>query len=334
MKKLMVALVALLLLTTAACAECTTVYLPQSATMTLTSTSITLTGDAPIILTENHKLPGIKTLSEVSYVLPYNAFNGYTYLTGIVDNQLIREVGLQFVHECGDGFSLLQGVTIEIFNEYVDEVQSIILERVGTDELSINSFFAATLWRVGNRAGYIFYTSYSARVQIGKMITKWGWVPVYKGDINEDGHYEIGFPPGINNYVVVNTNTNTNTNTTVIVDTNTVVVDNTTDNTTINVATNTNTTTTGCGSTVTNVNVTGNGNITTTTAATTTVKGDNNNTTVVNNNSNTNMYALIGIVVNNDSNNTIVNTNSGEQEICKPSLFIDKTQRNPNSGCG
>ena len=316
MKKLIALIVICLLLTTAAYAECTTVYLPQSATMTLTSTSITLTGDAPIILTENHKLPGIKALSEVSYVLPYNAFNGYTYLNGIVDNQFIREVGLQFVRECGDGFSLLQGVTIEIFNEYVDEVQSIILERVGTNELSINSFFAATLWRVGNRAGYIFYTSYSARVQIGKMITKWGWVPIYKGDINEDGHYEIGFPPGINNYI----------NTTVVVDTNTVIVDN------ITITGNNTVVTTGCGSTITNVNVTGNGNITT--AATTTVKGDNNNTTVVNNNSNTNMYALIGIVINNDSNNTIVNTNSGQQEICKPSLFVDKIQRNPNSGCG
>lgn len=323
MKKLIVVLIITLLLVSFASAECTTVFLPKSTSMTLTSTSLQLTGDMPVILNEDHKFPGIKNLKEVGIILPYNSFEGYTYVNGIVNNEVIREVGLQVVYECGQGFSWLHNVMIEINNDYIEDVKAIVFERTGEEELSINSIGAAMLYRVNNAAGYIFYTSYSYRVRIGRIITVWGWVPIYKGDINEDGYYEIGLPPGIN---VVNTNTNT----TVVVDTNTVVIDNTVNGTTTNVIN----TTTGCGSTVTNVNVDGNSNITTTTAATTIVKGDNNNTTVVNNNSNTNMYALIGIVINNDSNNTVVNTNSGEQEICRPSLFIDKVQQNPNSGCG
>ena len=294
--------------------DCTMVLLPQSASMTVTSTGISISNpETHIILSENHKFRGIKNMDETSQHAELSFFNKpYNYIYGFIDGKVIRDVGLQEVYECGEGFTVISA-TIEIESQYVEEVKRIVFERTQSEALSTDSILAAALWRINNYAGYIFYTSYTQHIIFGKLITEYGWAYLAIGDINKDGYNEVGLLPGQQPY--------TNTNTNVVINTNT--------NTNINITTECNNNT----YSEINVNNGSNNNIVTTT---TNVNGNNNNTTVVTNNTNTNMYALIGIVINNDNNNTIVNTNSGQQEICKPSLFVyrDSLPRNPNSGCG
>ena len=287
--------------------DCTMVLLPQSASMTVTSTGISISNpETHIILSENHKFRGIKNMDETSQHAELSFFNKpYNYIYGFIDGKVIRDVGLQEVYECGEGFTVISA-TIEINAQYVEEVKRIVFERTQSEALSTDSILAAALWRMNNYAGYIFYTSYTQHIIFGKLITEYGWAYLAIGDINKDGYNEVGLLPGQQLY--------TNTNTNVVINTNT--------NTNINITTECNNNT----YSEINVNNGSNNNIVTTT---TNVNGNNNNTTVVTNNTNTNMYALIGIVVN--DNDVVVTTNSGEQTICKPTLFVDK---NPNSRCG
>jgi len=285
--------------------------------MTITNETISFyNAEAAILLTENHKLPGIKNMNETTIHLSMNYFTGTTYIQGIVDNKVIREKGLQYVEEYGYGFSRVP-LTVELDAEDITDVTAIVNERVQVDELCVNSVLAAAIYRINNYAGYIFYTSDMITTRVGTLRYYNYWIPILKGDIDSNGHYELGFPPGVNIYI--NTNTNNNS---------TVVVNNTVEEEVNSVVIVSNT---GCSNTATaDVIVEGNNNVTTTTAVA--VKGDYNNTTVVTNNSNN--FALVNLVFNNESNNTVVTTNSGQQEICRPSLFVDGSPRNSNSGCG
>jgi len=303
-----------MLLVSTAYAECISVYLPQSATMTITEDVVSFyNAETAILLTENHNFPGIKNMNETSIHLPLNYFSGTTYIHGFVDHKIIREKGLQYVEEYGYGFSRVP-LTVEIYAEYLDEVTYIVNERVQLEELCSNSILAAAIYRINNYAGYIFYTSDMPVTRVGTLRYYNNWIPILKGDIDANGHYELGFPPGVNIYFEATTTTITNVVNTEEV-TSVVIVDNTTCSNTA--ATNV-------------VVVEGNNNVTTTTAVA--VNGNQNNTTVVTNNSNN--YALFNLVLNNESNNTVVTTNSGQQEICKPSLFVDGSPRKTNSGCG
>lgn len=321
-------------------------YMPKEVKITIEET----TNHAMVILDENRELVSIKNMTERMKYLPCVYSYSYgTYVRGIMNNgTIIRGAhGLASLTKIGDYYFGLTPVDIEvtIFEECKPLVQNIILNLVGTNEITNVTVIAASIWLENSRGAHIFYDEITRREHVGNacIVNQNAWFEIWAGDINLNDELEIGFIPSggcpatkpepepdsestpepeseeepsptptpensdPNNEVKVNIDTSTKTE--------------------IKVKTNSNSCTTN------NITInTGNGNNTTNTN--TKVNGNNNTTTTVNNTSTT--FSLFAITLNENSNNTnvVTNVNTGVQVITKPTLKIDSLPKNPNQHCG
>ena len=123
------------------------------------------------------------------------------YIGGCMDNGLIREKGSMTTMTDLNGavFGLKSvHVSIQIQQEHIGLVESIVHSRLEVDEITANSIIAASMWWQKNTVCHIFFLPSASRVWVGTVTVNNGKaiIGLYAGDFNGDGIPEIGFTAG------------------------------------------------------------------------------------------------------------------------------------------
>lgn len=212
MKKLLSVLIALLLLVPAAsladcgCSSCEscecvtkseTVMIAKSET---TAQSGVYIGSAWFALTSENRVIGKISPFENQPILPACPPEK-PFIGGCVDNGLIRAKGSMCTLTDLNGivFGLKSvSVSIQIQQEHISLVESIVRNRLEVDEITANSIIAASMWWQETTVCHIFFLPSASRVQVGTVTVNNGKAVIllYAGDFNGDGIPEIGFTAG------------------------------------------------------------------------------------------------------------------------------------------
>lgn len=219
MKKLLSALIALLLLVPASaladcgCSSCESCEcVPKAETVLQANSSVLIAksettvqsgiyiGSAWFALTGENRVIGKISPFENQPILPACPPEK-PFIGGCVDNGLIRAKGsiTTLTDLTGIVFGLKSvSVSVQIQQEYISLVESIVRNRLEVDEITANSIIAASMWWQENTVCHIFFLSSVSRVQVGTVTVNNGkaTIVLYAGDFNGDGIHEIGFAAG------------------------------------------------------------------------------------------------------------------------------------------
>ena len=218
MKKLLTSLLSLLLIASlllpsaamaecggcGECAEClcrpavaeTSVLIASSQSLSVVGS---YTGVSFWALSESQHVIGLKAPDEQVPVLPIQPV-GKSFIRGAVENGLIREKGTMQALYNGAvyGFTQLE-VAVQIKQEYVSLVETVVHERIGADAaVTANSIIASTNWWRNDTVSHIFFTTASVKIAVGTVTINNGQdvIILYAGDFNGDGTLELGFSAG------------------------------------------------------------------------------------------------------------------------------------------
>ena len=168
--------------------------------MAIPSFASTTTGDALWALSTSQHVVGIIDPTKVEERLP--AQNPEKpYIRGFLENGLVREKGL--MEYCISTSGTYGGLTyIETtvvifpqFEEMVNEVATDILEREPEDAFD---YIMATMYFSGKYVGHVFFKTNISKFHVGNIVVNRGadTFPLYMGDFDLDGKYELGFAAG------------------------------------------------------------------------------------------------------------------------------------------
>lgn len=219
MKKLLSVLIALLLIVPASaladcgCSSCESCEcVPKSETVLQANSSVLIAksettvqsgiyiGSAWFALTSENRVIGKISPFENQPILPACPPEK-PFIGGCVDNGLIRAKGSMTTMTDLNGivFGLKSvSVSIQIQQEHIALVESIVRNRLEVDEITANSIIAASMWWQDTTVCHIFFLPSASRVQVGSVTVNNGKaiILLYAGDFNGDGIPEIGFAAG------------------------------------------------------------------------------------------------------------------------------------------
>lgn len=150
-------------------------------------------------LTAWHRVPGKVHPNEDVDALPANPPES-AWIGGCVDNGLVREHSVMEVITSGGavyGLSSVQ-ISIQIREEYISLVESIVRERLDVEEITANAIIAATMWWQENTVCHIFFLPSAPKMQVGSVTVNNGKtaITLWAGDFDGDGALELGFVTG------------------------------------------------------------------------------------------------------------------------------------------
>lgn len=150
-------------------------------------------------LTAWHRVPGKIQPNEDVDALPANPPES-AWIGGCVDNGLVREHSVMEVITSGGAvYGLAKvDVKIQIKDEYVPLVESIVRERLEVDTITANAIIAATMWWQENTVCHIFFLPGAPKMQVGTVTVNNGKaaITLWAGDFDGDGALELGFVTG------------------------------------------------------------------------------------------------------------------------------------------
>lgn len=187
MKKLIAALLALMLLMPACAMACegTAVLIAKS------DAAYTYTDASYWALNTDCTLIGIKDEDEIVPRMGVQSTHSQ-YVAGWLENGWTREAGaIRTVSVDGKiiGLAKLCNVTITIRAEYIDLAQAVIRNLLGEGvEISANAIAACAMWWDGDYVSMIFHPSYSDRFEVGYVTFNAGEdvTPLYLGHFGEE----------------------------------------------------------------------------------------------------------------------------------------------------
>lgn len=154
-------------------------------------------GSAWWALTAWHRVPGKVHPNEDVDALPANPPES-AWIGGCVDNGLVREHSVMEVITIGGavyGLSCVQ-ISIQIREEYISLVESIVRERLDVEEITANAIIAATMWWQENTVCHIFFLPGAPRMNVGTITAGKAAIDLYAGDWDGNGTLELGFVTG------------------------------------------------------------------------------------------------------------------------------------------
>ena len=166
----------------------------------LPSFALTTTADALWALSTDQHVVGIIDPLKIEEKLP--AQNPpKPYIRGFLENGLVRTKGLmEYCVSTSGTFGGLTYIetTVVIFPQYeevVNEVATDILEREPEDAFD---YIMATMYFSGKYVGHVFFKTNVSKFHVGNVIVNNGadTFPLYMGDFDLDGNYELGFAAG------------------------------------------------------------------------------------------------------------------------------------------
>lgn len=157
-------------------------------------------GDAWFALTNENRVIGKISPFENQPVLPACP-PARPYIGGCMENGLVRAKGSMAVMKdlSGAAFGLKSiSVSIQIQQEHIALVESIVRNRLEVDEITANSIVAASMWWQETTVCHIFFLPSAPRVWVGTVTVNSGKavIDLFAGDWNGDGIPEIGFTAG------------------------------------------------------------------------------------------------------------------------------------------
>lgn len=152
------------------------------------------TGAAWWALTAGNRVFGKNGPFENVTAIPANPPRA-AWIGGCLDNGIVREHNTMTV--IGDGYGLTNvEATITLMPDAVELVGSIIRERLGVDEITVNTIIAATMWWEQSTVCHIFFLPEAPKMWVGTITAGKAIIDLYAGDWAGDGTLVLGFMAG------------------------------------------------------------------------------------------------------------------------------------------
>lgn len=167
---------------------------------TCSAFAFTTCGEALWALSDSQHVTGILDPQTVEERLP--AQNpAKPYIVGFLDNGLVREKGLQ--EYCISASGTYGGFTyvctkLEIFPQFEEIVDEVVMDTIGYEPNDVLDYILATMYFECKYAGHMFFKTNVSKFHVGNVTVNEGknTFPLYMGDWDNDGKYELGFAAG------------------------------------------------------------------------------------------------------------------------------------------
>lgn len=168
--------------------------------MAIPSFAFTTHGEALWALSDNQRITGILDPNEVEEYLP--AQNPpKPYIRGFLENGMVREKGLQeFCVSASGTYGGLTYITtkVEIFTQYEEIVNEVVIDKNGYEPHCVNDYIIATMYFEDKYVGHVFFKTNISKFHVGNVYVNDGKdiIPLYMGDFDFDGAFDLGFAAG------------------------------------------------------------------------------------------------------------------------------------------